>query len=194
MIRLIDYINRSGFFFGARDIENPWSISATLGKQITDKILTLGKEYNISNDIAIHKTASVDAGAILKGPIIISSHCFVGAHAFLRGGVFLDEYVSVGPGCEIKSSLIFSHAAFGHFNFVGDSLVGSDVNMEAGSIVANHYNERREKEIYVFVKGQRIATGLRKFGAVIGDGCKIGANAVLSPGTILEPETIVKRL
>lgn len=155
---------------------------------------TLGDDYKITNDIAIHKTASIDSHAILKGPVIISSNCFVGAHVYLRGGVFLDEYVSIGPGCELKTSLLFSHTALGHFNFVGDSLVGSHVNMEAGAVVANHFNERKDKNIFVSVNGKRYPTGVQKFGALIGDQSKIGANAVLSPGTILAPQTIVKRL
>ena len=81
-----------------------------------------------------------------------------------------------------------------HFNFVGDSIVGSQVNFEAGAIVCNHWNERTDTQIRLFYKEQIIETGLEKFGALVGDGCKIGANAVLSPGTILAKNTIVKRL
>jgi bifunctional N-acetylglucosamine-1-phosphate-uridyltransferase/glucosamine-1-phosphate-acetyltransferase GlmU-like protein len=144
--------------------------------------------------VAIHKTAIVEQGVILKGPVIISADCFIGAHAYLRGGVFLSDHVSIGPGCEIKSSFIFSHSALAHFNFVGDSVLGSYVNMEAGSIIANHYNERVEKQISVLIKNQIIETGVNKFGALVGDHVKIGANAVLSPGTLLSKNAIVARL
>jgi acetyltransferase-like isoleucine patch superfamily enzyme len=68
------------------------------------------------------------------------------------------------------------------------------VNMEAGSIIANHYNERIDKSIYVRIKNERVLTGVTKFGALVGDQTKIGANAVLSPGTILESKSVVKRL
>jgi acetyltransferase-like isoleucine patch superfamily enzyme len=72
--------------------------------------------------------------------------------------------------------------------------VGAGVNVEAGAVVANHYNERTDKEIRVYIRGQQIRTGVNKFGAVIGDHCRLGANAVLSPGTILEPNAVVGRL
>ncbi|MBA4055555.1 MAG: LpxA family transferase, partial [Marivirga sp.] len=129
-----------------------------------------------------------------KGTIIISEGCFIGAHAYIRGGVFLGNQSVIGPGCEVKSSLILRNSALAHFNFVGDSLVGSMVNMEAGSVIANHYNERKDKTITVLIKGKKIAINVTKFGALVGDHTRIGANAVLSPGTILESNSVVKRL
>ena len=81
-----------------------------------------------------------------------------------------------------------------HLCFVGDSLIGSDVNLEAGVVVANHWNERAEQAITVRVGGQSIQTSVVKFGALIGDHSRVGANAVLSPGTVLAPRTVVARL
>jgi bifunctional N-acetylglucosamine-1-phosphate-uridyltransferase/glucosamine-1-phosphate-acetyltransferase GlmU-like protein len=130
----------------------------------------------------------------MKGPMIIGPGCFIGAHAYLRGGIFLDERVVIGPGCEVKSSFLLAGSALAHFNFVGDSIVGSSVNMEAGSIIANHYNERADKTIHVAVQNERIRIPVIKFGAIVGDGTKIGANAVLSPGTVLAPASVVGRL
>lgn len=74
------------------------------------------------------------------------------------------------------------------------TIIGHDVNIEAGAILCNHYNEREDDTVFVHVDGQRISTGLHKFGSLVGDNCRIGANAVLSPGTLLLPNTIVKRL
>jgi NDP-sugar pyrophosphorylase family protein len=108
--------------------------------------------------------------------------------------VYIGEKTSIGPGCEVKSSFIMPGAALAHFNFAGDSIIGTGVNMEAGSIIANHYNERTDKLIDVMLQGHRYATGITKFGALVGDNTKIGANAVLSPGTILTPRSIVRRL
>ncbi len=150
--------------------------------------------YAVHNGVAIHREARIEEHVIIKGPAIIGPGCFIGAHAYLRGGVFLDQKVSVGPGCEIKTSIILSGSALAHFNFVGDSLVGSGVNMEAGSIIANHYNERTDKQITVRLQEQNMPTGVTKFGALVGDDTRIGANAVLSPGTILPVGSIVKRL
>ena len=101
---------------------------------------------------------------------------------------------SLGPCCEIKSSFIFPNSNLAHFNFVGDSVIGSDVNFEAGAVIANHFNERMNKEISVIMNGSREDTLVKKFGALVGDASKIGANAVLSPGTILKTGSIVKRL
>ncbi|WP_370455742.1 hypothetical protein [Imperialibacter sp. EC-SDR9] len=118
----------------------------------------------------------------------------MGAHAYLRGGVVLGQGVTIGPGCEVKSSIVFDHSSLAHFNFVGDSIVGSNVNFEAGAVIANHYNERQDKQIRVLHQGGVVETGSTKFGALVGDNCKVGANAVLSPGTVLDKNEVVKRL
>ena len=102
-------------------------------------------------------------------------------------GVYFSESFS-------ESSVIFNISAIAHFNFIGDSLIGSGVNFEAGSMAANHFNERLDKRISVSYNSSVIDTASDKFGALVGDGCKIGANAVLSPGTILAPGSIIKRL
>jgi NDP-sugar pyrophosphorylase family protein len=173
--------------------ELPWNIVATVQNSIQQKIKGLKSDYKINHDVAIHKTAQIEEHVTLKGPIIVSAGCFIGAHAYMRGGVYLGEKTIIGPGCEVKSSLIMSGSALAHFNFVGDSLIGSYVNMEAGSVIANHYNERLDKTIYVMLK-KKTPISVTKFGALVGDHSKIGANAVLSPGTILKPESVVKRL
>ena len=194
MISATTYIRQLAVLFPALNKETPWNIISTTSMILQERISTLGSDFRIFNDVAIHKTVSIDSNAIVKGPAIISAGCFIGAHSYLRGGVFLDENVSVGPACEVETSFIFSNSALGHFNFVGDSLLGAFVNLEAGSVVANHYNERIDKNISVVIDGKYHSTGVEKFGALIGDHCKIGANAVLSPGTILAPNTIVGRL
>jgi UDP-N-acetylglucosamine diphosphorylase / glucose-1-phosphate thymidylyltransferase / UDP-N-acetylgalactosamine diphosphorylase / glucosamine-1-phosphate N-acetyltransferase / galactosamine-1-phosphate N-acetyltransferase len=173
----------------------PWEFCRMIESHLGSFISTLDPmEYRISDSIAIHKTAVIEQHVILKGPVIICAHTFVGAHAYLRNGVFLGKHVSVGPGCEIKSSAIFDYTAIAHFNFVGDSLIGSHVNLEAGSVLTNYHNDRDDKSINVKVDETIIRTGVEKFGALIGDHSKIGANAVCSPGTLLQPYSIVKRL
>src|ERR1700755_1536698 len=146
MIRLTDYIESIAPFEWT---EEPWNVVSHAQELIEKKLQNLGDEFQVNGSVAIHKSAIVEQGVILKGPVIISANCFIGAHAYLRGGVFLSNHVSVGPGCEIKSSFIFSYSALAHFNFVGYSILGSQVNMEAGSIIANHYNERTDREISV---------------------------------------------
>jgi len=194
MISIPPYINQFTSLFADLQEEAPWDLTQAAELIISKRIKTLNGDYKIQNNVAIHKDAIVEEHVIFKGPVIVSPGCFIGAHAYLRNGVFLSDKVSIGPGCEIKSSLVFSNSALAHFNFVGDSILGSFVNMEAGAVIANHYNERKDKSITIVVNGQPVETGQTKFGALIGDHVKIGANAVLSPGTILSMNSVVKRL
>jgi NDP-sugar pyrophosphorylase family protein len=172
----------------------PWQITANLEEILMEYLPGLNKDYRISNNQAIHHSARIETGVILKGTVIIGADCFLATGAYLRGGVFLDNGVSIGPGCEIKSSVIARGTAIAHFNFIGNSLIGNQVNFEAGSVIANHYNERENKRIFIKMNSEILDTGLDKFGALVGDHSRIGANAVLSPGTILRPGSIVKRL
>lgn len=174
--------------------QEPWAITDQLKTSLEAMIAGLGDEYTIIDNVAIHRSAVIEQGAHIKAPAIISEHCFVGANAYFREGVYLDKSVSIGPGCEIKSSIICSHTAIAHFNYIGNSIIGKHVNFEAGSIAANHYNERFVKQISVLYEDQIIKTNSEKFGALVGDHSKIGANAVLSPGTLLGRHTVVKRL
>ena len=172
----------------------PWLIIKNLESIIFEKIKMLSEDFESKDGIAIHKTAIIEKNAILKAPLIIGENCFVGSNACLRNGVFLSENVKIGMGVEVKSSIIFDNSSVAHFNFIGDSIIGSNVNFEAGSITANHFNERKNKEIFVKINDEIINTKVEKFGALVGDFSKIGANAVLTPGTILMKNTVVKRL
>ena len=186
-----NYITRFQDYF---DDDLPWLIIQNLESIIFEKIKLLSDDFEINNGIAIHKTAIVEKNAILKAPLIIEENCFVAANACLRNGVFLSKNVKIGMGVEIKSSIISNNSAVAHFNFIGDSIIGENVNFEAGSITANHFNEREYKEIFVKIDDNIINTKVVKFGSLVGDFSKIGANAVLSPGTILKKNSVVKRL
>ncbi len=172
----------------------PWEIPSLLEAAIVRKISVFNDDYLVNDTIAIHRTANVEQGAILKGPLIIGPHCFIAAHAYLRAGVFLSEGVVIGPGVEIKSSFIGVKSRIAHFNFVGDSLIGDDVNIEAGAVIANHLNERENRNLQFMWSGKLHKTTCEKFGALIGNKACIGANAVISPGTIIPAGSIVPRL
>ncbi len=162
---------------------------------VRSALATLGRDFAlITEAVAVHRSAEVARSAELTGPVILGPRCRIGPGAVLRGGVWADEDVTIGPHSEVKGSLIFARSAAAHRNYVGDSVLGRDVNLEAGAVLANHRNERADRQISVSYDGNVIPTGLVKFGALIGDGCKIGANAVTSPGTLLPPGTIVGRL
>lgn len=175
-------------------LSEPWSLTQRSEPIVRSLLAALpAGEFCITDEIAIHVSSVVEQGAVLKGPLILGPHCFVACGAYLRGGNWVDESCTFGPGVELKSSFVFAGTKLAHFNFVGDSILGRDVNLEAGSIVANHRNERDDKEVLVRVGSELIRTGVQKFGALIGDGSRIGANAVAAPGTILSPGSIVRR-
>ncbi len=191
---LHQFIQRFATLFPDQQHQLPWTITNDLHAIITAVLAACGEGYRLTEGIAIHHTAVIEQNVVLKPPLYIGANCFVGANAYLRGPVYLDTGVVIGAGCEIKQSIIFSHTAIAHFNYIGNSLIGSDVNFEAGSVAANHFNERANKNIQVLHQTAVIDTQATKFGAVVGDGSKIGANAVLSPGTLLLPLSVVKRL
>jgi UDP-N-acetylglucosamine diphosphorylase / glucose-1-phosphate thymidylyltransferase / UDP-N-acetylgalactosamine diphosphorylase / glucosamine-1-phosphate N-acetyltransferase / galactosamine-1-phosphate N-acetyltransferase len=193
-IELNEFVKAFGKAFPTHVLKAPWNITRSIEALILEKIKGCSDGYQVNGNIAIHKTATIEEGVVLKGPIVVSEQCFIAAHAYLRAGVFLGKNVTIGPGSEVKSSIILDYSALAHFNFAGDSIIGSRVNLEAGSILANFHNDRDEKEIFVAIQNTLISSGVQKFGSLIGDDSKIGANAVLSPGTILPPKSIVHRL
>lgn len=194
MIPIRDYISQFPSLIPCDTYGNPWDLTASLSHLLETLLPRLNNQFIVNEGVAIHKTAIVEKNVTFKGPIIVMGNCFIAANAYFRDGVFLDASVKIGPGCEVKSSYIGAHSALAHFNYVGNSLIGERVNFEAGSIAANHYNERAIKNISINYKGSILDTGAAKFGALVGDHTKIGANAVLSPGTILAKNSIVQRL
>lgn len=172
----------------------PWQLTTQVEAIVSDLLASLpAHEFHVADGIAIHRSAQVENGAVLKAPLILGADCFVAAGAYLRGGNWIDARCIFGPGAELKSSFVFAGTKLAHFNFVGDSVLGEGVNLEAGSIVCNYRNERADKEIQVRVGAVLRRTGVQKFGALIGDGCRVGANAVIAPGALLAPRSVVTR-
>ncbi|KUJ61180.1 LpxA family transferase [Flavobacteriaceae bacterium CRH] len=194
MIPIDHFIEGFSATFKELHQSEPWLITNDLKNIIGKMILNLGDDYVITDQVAIHKSAIIENNVTIKSPAIIGKNCYIGANTYFREGVYLDEAVKIGPGCEIKSSIICSNTAIAHFNYIGNSIIGRNINFEAGSIAANHYNERTVKKISVLYNSEIIETNSDKFGSLIGDNSRVGANAVLSPGTILAKNSIVKRL
>ena len=172
----------------------PWSATSRSAELIANAIRGLSADFVIAGDVAVHRSAEVEHGAVVKGPAIVGARSLVASGAYLRGGVFLGEACIVGPACELKSTFMLRASKIAHLSFVGDSILGTDVNVEAGAMVANFRNELDDKRIRLVRLGETIDTGVEKFGALIGDGSRIGANAVIAPGAILEPGTRLARL
>jgi UDP-N-acetylglucosamine diphosphorylase / glucose-1-phosphate thymidylyltransferase / UDP-N-acetylgalactosamine diphosphorylase / glucosamine-1-phosphate N-acetyltransferase / galactosamine-1-phosphate N-acetyltransferase len=195
-LRISDFTNAlGGTPFAACADAAPWELTQSIDARVRVALASLDpRHWQVNGEVAVHRSASVEAGAQLKGPAVIGPRCFVSASALLRGGVWLSEGCAVGPGCELKSSWCGAGSKLAHFTFIGDSVIGRDVNFEAGSLVANHRNECDDKRIRVLI-GDRLQTlDITKFGAMVGDHARIGANAVLAPGALLAARTVVPRL
>ncbi len=175
--------------------ETPWNIIAQLENIIRERLAELSEnEYDISNGVAIHKSAQIENGVTFKKPVIIGKDCTVKAGAYFRSGVYLCSDVGIGANCEIKQSIVFPESRIAHLNYVGNSIVGNDVNLEAGSVLANHFNEYKNRTVQVVQDNAIVDTGVTKFGSLLGDHCRVGANAVLNPGTLMAKGSIVGRL
>lgn len=172
----------------------PWELTHSAENIVRAMIGKCGSEYYHRDGLAVHARARIEAGANIKPPAIIGPDCFIASTALVRGGCWLDRGVIIGPAAELKSSFVFAGAKLAHLNFVGDSVLGADVNIEAGAMLANYRNERPDKRIRIRFGGALIDTGIEKFGALIGDHARIGANAVIAPGAIVPNGVVVPRL
>jgi bifunctional N-acetylglucosamine-1-phosphate-uridyltransferase/glucosamine-1-phosphate-acetyltransferase GlmU-like protein len=135
------------------------------------------------DSIFIGPGAFVEPGALVKGPAIIGPHTEVRQGAYLRGKCIVGARCIVGHTTEMKSSVMLDGARAGHFAYIGDSVIGREANLGAGTKLANL--KIREQKIRVMAHGTRIVTNLRKFGAILGDHVETGCNSVTNPGTVL---------
>ncbi|MBW7874626.1 MAG: glucose-1-phosphate thymidylyltransferase [Candidatus Cloacimonetes bacterium] len=145
--------------------------------------------YLEGDGIYIGKGSIVEPTAYIKGPCIIGENTEIRHGAYLRGNVVAGNHCVIGHATEVKNSIFLNGAKAGHFAYVGDSILGNDVNLGAGTKLANL--KLVPGGIVLNLNGERIDTGLRKMGAVLGSLVEIGCNAVTSPGTILAPQSMV---
>ena len=150
----------------------------------------VGKPY-IGPDVFIGAGTVVEHGAMIKGPAWIGANCQIRNGCYIRENVLVGDGAVLGNSCEFKNCLLFDGAQVPHFNYVGDSILGHKSHLGAGSILSNVKLDHGE----IFVEGSegaaKIATGLRKFGAILGDGAEVGCNAVLNPGSIIGRRSVV---
>jgi NDP-sugar pyrophosphorylase family protein len=196
MMDLSNYFeNYYSYLPGLEVYNSPWDAIHNLSQILKKVIPELPEgEYIVENGIAIHNSAIIEKNVTIKEIAIIGEKSIVKAGAYIRGGTFIGKNVNIGANSEIKQSMIFDHSRIAHLNYVGNSIIGEDVNLEAGSILANHFNELKNKNIKLIINESIIETNLVKFGSLIGDGCRIGANSVLNPGTVLRKRSVVGRL
>lgn len=164
--------------------EYPWLAL----KGIKDLILSLGpalgEDYTeVAPTVWVHKTATVFPSAYLGAPCIIGPDTEVRHCAFIRGSALVGAGCVVGNSVELKNVILFDGVQVPHYNYVGDSILGYKSHMGAGSVTSNVKSDKT----LVTVKngGEKIETGLKKFGAMVGDFVEVGCNSVLNPGTVI---------
>lgn len=176
----------SALFEGA---EYPWEVLPKISAFILELGSTLSnEEYDqVSENIWIAKSATVAPTAYIGGPAIIGKNAEVRHCAFIRGNAIVGEGAVVGNSTELKNVVLFNKVQVPHYNYVGDSILGYKAHMGAGSITSN---VKSDKKLVVVKEGeQRMETGLKKFGAMLGDEVEVGCGSVLNPGTVIGPRT-----
>ena len=157
--------------------------------KIKEFILELGKtlstdEYDSPTDgIWIAKDARVAPTAVINPPCIIGKGAEIRHCAFIRGSALVGEGAIVGNSCELKNCILFDKVQVPHFNYVGDSILGFKSHMGAGSITSNVKSDKTN--VVISANGEKITTGLKKIGAILGDEVEVGCNSVLNPGTVV---------
>lgn len=173
------------------ECEYPWEALP----KISEWILKLGAalpadEYELRGEnVWVAKSAKVFDSAYLHGPIIIGPDTEVRQCAFLRGNALVGAGCVVGNSTELKNVILFDHVQVPHYNYVGDSILGYQSHMGAGSITSNVKSDKTLVTIHT--PQEQIATGLKKMGAILGDHVEVGCNSVLNPGTVIGRNTNV---
>jgi NDP-sugar pyrophosphorylase family protein len=143
----------------------------------------------IGERVFIGEGTVVEDGVMIKGPAIIGRNCQIRHNAYIREQVIIGDDCVVGNACEVKNSLLFNKAGAPHFNYIGDSILGYRVHLGAGVKISNV--KLVPGNITLDIEGRPFDTGLRKFGALLGDHADIGCNAVLNPGSIIGRGSVV---
>jgi len=143
----------------------------------------------VGDQVFIGEGTVVEDGVMIKGPAIIGRNCEIRHNAYIRENVLIGDGCVVGNSCEIKNSLLFNHTVAPHFNYIGDSILGFKAHLGAGVKISNF--KLVPGNIRIELEGKPFDTGLRKFGAIIGDQSEVGCNAVLNPGSIIGRNSVV---
>lgn len=144
---------------------------------------------SIGPQVFIGEGTVIEDGAMIKGPAIIGRNCEIRHNAYIREHVIVGDGCVVGNSTEIKHSLLFNKSVAPHFNYIGDSILGCKAHLGAGVVLSNF--KSLPGNITVQLEGQPFDTGLRKFGAMLGDGAEVGCNCVLNPGSIIGRSSVI---
>ena len=186
MLKTVDLYDMSHTLAGAylSGFEYPWQALKGIKELILALGPTLGEDYTeVSPTVWVHKTAAVAPTAFLGAPCIIGPGTEVRHCAFIRGSALVGENCVVGNSVELKNAILFDNVQVPHFNYVGDSILGYKSHMGAGSITSNVKSDKTL--VAVRCGAERMETGRKKVGAMLGDHVEIGCNSVLNPGAVV---------
>lgn len=181
-------LNHESLFSG---VQHAWEVLPKIGPYL-QKHLKKGSSARligtpvIGENVFLGEGTIVEPGVYIRGPAWIGKNCEIRHGAYIRENVIAGDGCVLGNSCEFKNCVLLSGAHVSHFSYVGDSVVGRNVNLGAGVILSNYRLDGQA--IRVRVAGQLVETGLRKFGAMVGDRASIGCNAVVNPGSLVAKE------
>ena len=166
-------------------MDYPWQALAGIHDFVlhTGKALSSDEYRQVGDDVWIAHSASVAPTAVIMGPTIICAEAEIRHGAYIRGSAIVGCGAVVGNSTELKNSILFNSVQVPHFNYVGDSILGYRSHLGAGAITSNVKSDRSLVKLHI--GGILFETGLKKFGAIVGDGVEVGCNSVLNPGSII---------
>jgi len=150
---------------------------------------TVSPKAVIGENVFLSEGTVVEPGATIDGPAIIGANCQIRHNAYIRANVIIGDNCVIGNSCELKNALLFNDCQVPHFNYVGDSILGHHAHLGAGVVLSNF--KSLPGNVTVQHEDEKIDTGLRKFGALIGDHAELGCNCVLNPGSIIGRRSVI---
>lgn len=173
------------------NINYPWEVLPKIKDFIKEKGLSLSNDFEqIDEFVWVGKNVTIEKTVTIKGPAIIGHETELRHCAYIRENVIISNGVTVGNSTEIKNSLLFDKVQVPHFNYVGDSVLGYKAHLGAGVILSNVKSTKDNIKV-TLDENDYLSTGLRKFGAILGDNTEVGCNAVLNPGTVVGRNSII---
>ncbi|MEM2868829.1 MAG: sugar phosphate nucleotidyltransferase [Thermoplasmata archaeon] len=169
------------------DVGRPWDLltaNELLMKGLRGEVLGVVEPgTTLRGEVSVGEGTVIRSGSYIEGPVAIGKGCDIGPNCFIRPSTTIGDGCRIGAGVEVKNSIIMSRTHIPHLSYVGDSVIGESCNLGAGTIIANLRLD--EKKIRSSVRGERVDTGRRKLGVIMGDGVKTGVNCTIDAGTVI---------
>ncbi|MDI9485646.1 MAG: UDP-N-acetylglucosamine pyrophosphorylase [Bacillota bacterium] len=172
------------------EVQYPWELLPRIEELIYAVVeKNPGKYRQIADKVWVGEGTAIADTAVLYGPAVFGENCRIRPNAFVRENVLAGDGIVIGNASEAKQVILFSEVQLAHFNYAGDSILGRGAHLGAGAIISNF--KTTKDNVKVKVGEEVIETGLRKFGAILGDWAEVGCNAVLNPGTLVGRGSII---